>query len=252
MLLPRIGPLLSDWSVVEFAAGPIAAAASAGGFVWVSVGEHLYRYDGTLWNETSFELDEDVVAIHPHAANGAWIEGADHVCHIAAGNTVRVRGLRPFEVFFNPTTDLLIQTPHLNTPDVSLTIDGGSARTGREAEDGVLFDDLMMGQPGWHTLDVRIGGEPQRTLEYRVVAGDVSFARDVAAISTEFCATEACHGGGEEAESIPLLTFEQWVDAAFQVNERIGRGTMPQDAPDTWTSGHATTLVDWVQGGRQP
>ncbi|MFT5354768.1 MAG: hypothetical protein ACI9KE_001976, partial [Polyangiales bacterium] len=248
----ELGPLLSDWTVVEFAAGTIDAAASAGQSIWVEVGEHLYRYDGDAWTEVELELEGDVVAIHAHAAGGAWIETDDQVCHVASGNIIRVRGLRPFEVFFNPTSDLLIQTPHLGSPNISVTIDGGEPRLGSDGEGGTLFDDLMMGQPGWHTLNVRLSDEPQRSIEYRVVAGDVSFNRDVAPVATEFCATAACHDGGDEAESIPLLTFEHWVDAAFQINERVGRGSMPQDAPDAWTPSHATTLVDWVQGGRQP
>lgn len=248
----ELGPLLSDWSVVEFAAGSIDAAKSAGDSIWVNVGEHLFQYDGDAWHEVTLALEGDIVAIHAHAANGAWVETADQVCHIASGDIIRVRGLRPYEVFFSPTSDLLIQTPHLSSPDISVTIDGGAARPGTVAEGGTLFDDLMMGQPGWHSLSVELSGEPRRNIEYRVVAGDVSFNRDVAPIATEFCATAACHGGGDEAESIPLLTFEQWVDAAFQINERVGRGSMPQDAPDTWDPDHATTLVDWVQGGRQP
>lgn len=248
----EFGPLLTDWTAVEFAAGNIDAAASAGESIWVSVGAHLYRYDGDAWTEVESDFEGDVVAVHAHAAGGAWIETEDQVCHIASGDIIRVRGLRPFEVFFSPTSDLLVQTPHLGSPSISVTIDGGEARPGSEVESGTLFDDLMMGRPGWHILNVRLDDEPQRSIEYRVVAGDVSFNRDVAPVAAQFCATPACHGGGDEAESIPLRTFEQWVDAAFQINERVGRGTMPQDAPDAWMPSHATTLVDWVQGGRQP
>ncbi|MEM6954601.1 MAG: hypothetical protein AAF645_02900 [Myxococcota bacterium] len=245
------GPASNEWSEVVFAAGNVDELAAGGGALWVRVGGEIFRFLDEEWRQA----DDRFASANGMFAHlgGLWVANGSELCHVGS-STVRLRGLRPYEVFLDPTRDLRVDAIGGEVADLEgleLRVDG-IVVDGELDERGRIFNDVMLGSPGWHRLTLGRGEALERDLSYRVVAGDLSFSRDIATIADAHCATALCHGDGADAESIPLTSFEQWRDSALEIRDRVSRGTMPREASDGWGVGLATVIIDWVQGGRQP
>lgn len=244
LFAPEAGPWGTDWSVVEFAAGDIAAAGAGGDALWVSAGSpaKLFRYDGA-WREASHP-GGPVHEILPDARGGAWLRLDEEVCHVGTRH-VGVRGMRPYENFRRPTAAIRIEGV-APTSRVELRVeDVVTPATGDGSSWSI--DALPLGDAGWHSLEVLVDGEVARTLVYRVVASDVSWETDVRPIYETHCASSACHGA-DSSDALPLSTFDAWVDNAREIKARISDGTMPRDASAGWTATVATRVIDWTEG----
>lgn len=251
------GPRDNEWSEVVFPAGDVNAIGAGGGVLWVSAGSHLYRYDGE-WLEADPAPVGALDRVFPDALGGAWLRAGTSLCHVGV-DTVQVRGLRPYQHFQFPQTSVSIVTDLGTTEEVQVRIDGGEAidavfvedDTGLREVDEFAANNLRLGAPGWHSLDVSVGDSLVRSVPFRVVAGDLSWSADVLPVFDVHCADSECHGAGS-TEAVDLSTFDAWVEYAFEIQTRVANGTMPRDAGEEWTPEEATLLIDWIEGGLQP
>lgn len=238
-----------EWSEVEFPLGTVNAIGAGGGALWVSVGTHLYRYDGE-WREADPAPVGALDRIFPDAVGGAWLRAGPNLCHVGTPS-LELRGIRPYEHFERPVANLRVVPDQEEVGRIEASIDDDAPTSAVFGDDGWMFSGLALGAPGWHELSISVDGEVLRTLEYRVVAGDLSWVADIEPIYEEHCGGGDCHAADSEAAA-DLSTFDAWIDLAFEIQTRVANGTMPKDAGPEWSANDATLIIDWIQGGLQP
>lgn len=242
--------------------------------LWALAGESLYRYQDDTWAQvslldgTSLVLPSATVVGTP--AGSAWVLNGTEACHVGPSTFVEVSGVRPFEEFFLGTRTLEVTITGAMPSSVELRVDNQtSTTTGTLGSNGAWqFPNFFVGSPGWHDLTVLVDGAEMRTLRYRRLSS-VSFADEVAPISEAFCATAGCHDGVDASGAAdlsglnaPLLTYEQWVNNADAIRDRVGQNIMPfqcnqtcscEDCDecsycDAWDDAAKITILDWLEG----
>ncbi|HVV83617.1 MAG TPA: hypothetical protein VHE35_11140 [Kofleriaceae bacterium] len=246
----RIGDRLvlgPPWHDVDFAAGAPGHLAGGGGGLWVQVGADVYQRTGGAWRIVD-GMAPGAVAIHPHAAGGAWFEYADQVCHATLEEPIVIHGLEPYEHRVAATADLTI-----TSGDAAVTVlrDGAAVQTLDGAGEHSLagFD---LGPPGWHELTVRAAGGATRGLDYDVVDLPArSWATDIQPIYAASCTGYACHGPMPGGTQVDLSTYDAWRTRAARIRERLVRGEMPP-VPPRLASATVAIVLEWIEGGMKP
>lgn len=239
----RFGP---PWHDVEFASGTPRALAAGGGGLWVLVDDAIYQRQDSTWRALDGALP-GALAVHPHAAGGAWIEYADRVCHAALGPALVIRGLRPYEHRVAATASLTVASAQ---PTLTVARDGTALTTVTGAGAHALAD-VDLGPPGWHQLSLT-AGSAVRTLDYDVVDLPLrAWATDVQPIFAGHCTGGACHGPMPGGTQVDLSTYAAWRARAGRIRERLLRGQMPPVGPllDPAT---LAIVLDWIEGGMKP
>ena len=234
------------WHDVEFAAGAPTRLASGGGGLWVQVGADVYQRQDGAWRIID-GMAASPVAVHPHAAAGAWFEYADQVCHAGLGEPLVIRGLRPYEHRVAALANLTVSS---DEAELTIERDGVAVTTLAGPGDHNLLG-FELGEPGWHELTITAGAAA-RSLAYNVVDLPLrSWATDVQPIYAANCMGFSCHGPMPGGTQVDLSTYQAWRTRAPRIRERLLRGQMPpvppQLSPDT-----VAIVLEWIEGGMKP
>jgi hypothetical protein len=238
-----LGP---PWHGVDFAGGPPRLLAGGGGALWVAVGADVYRRDDGGWRRVT-GMPAAPVAIHAHAAGGAWFEYGDQVCHATLATPLVIRGLRPYEQRVAASADVTVVG---DAPLTTVERDGVAVASLDGA--GVHpLPGLALGEPGWHTLTVKAGAAARR-LDYHVVDLPLrSWATDVQPIYLARCTGSACHGPMPAGTQVDLSTYQAWRTRAPRIRERLLRGQMPP-VPPRLEPDTIAIVLEWIEGGMKP
>jgi hypothetical protein len=233
-----------DWKETRFAAGSVDAMAGSAGHLWVRVGERLHHYADGEFSLAALELPGSIEAFVPDAAGGLWITSGDQLCRRAPPDAWRVSGVRPFERHVDPELTIAVA----DASSITIELD---ARVVHEGEGPATF---LLGAPGWHRVDVRVGSSARRFDVLRVDTHAPTWETDVRPIAEAHCGGSACHGATRDDVTRPALAdYESWVELADAIRHRVGVvADMPPVANrDGWTASEVTTVVAWIAAGME-
>ena len=267
----RLGPFVASASVDTLVLGspeagfaevelPARATAlsGAGETLWVATdGGGLFVLRGTgrdaTWGRaTEDDLDLEADDIHAHAGGGAWLARGDELCHAAFGQTIAIEGLRAHARIAERRAAVVVRVASPSGAPATGTVElqrDGALEGSADLTDGVaVFEDVSMGDSGWHELVV-VAGAAERQLPYRVVQG-TSWGATVAPIAEASCATADCHAAGS-TDPPDLSSFEAWVDFAPSIRGQVVSRQMPRDPALPLEETEIMTIVEWIEGGMQ-
>jgi hypothetical protein len=234
--------------------GPVPAEVSAsGGRLWMMSGTQLLSFDGATWIEVTHGVSGAVERVAAHAG-GAWLVGADAICHQAMGPMLRVEGLRPFSRSAELDHSIRVRASDA-TMSVAADVDGAAIDLALDPETGWLEGDVRLGEVGWHTIGLSSAdASAHRSILVKRLPETVrSWATDVEPIYQASCAGGLCHGGSSDAPN--LATVDAWRDKSAAIRTRVVEArTMPPPAsagPD-WGDDDVEIIREWLEGGMLP
>jgi hypothetical protein len=244
------------WQPWVFPGAVPTALAAAGGYLWMTSGEQLLRFDGETFVEVERLLDEPALAIGAHAG-GVWLVGESQVCHQATAPMIRVAGAHPFLRSGLESHDLWLSASDASA-ELSATVDGEALELSLDAETGLHAAHPFFALPGWH--DVRIvattaDGESARDLWIkRVPDVERSWAADIEPIVAANCTGASCHHEGSTTPP-DLGSYDAWIALADTIRTRVVEGqTMPPPANRSpeWGDDEIEIISQWLEGDMLP
>ncbi|MBL4633656.1 MAG: hypothetical protein JKY56_07280 [Kofleriaceae bacterium] len=184
-----------------------------------------------------------------HSGAGAWLDMGTQFCHVDAGLSVRIRGLRPFERRKLATANLEIE---LDTENLVVHLDGQIVQNLSVIAPGqFVLSDVGLGDSGWHKLELFDDDKLARALRYFIIdTPQVSWQADLAPVFAASCAGELCHGPTPKGSRIDLSTYESWKTRAGLIRRRLLLGEMP--IGDSLPHETIKRVSRWVEGGMLP
>lgn len=251
-----------SWEYIPFDGGFAMHTDAAGGVLWATVREKIFRRDRfDRWQEiqpdTTFEFIDDVLA---YPAGGAWVVEDSRVCHFGHRESVVVNGVRPFERIDedNPPEQLTIMADPTASMSLSASIDGRPVLASGVSGLWTLGA-LGVIETGWHelTLDL-VGplGPVQRTIPFRVdgevvIGGNdptVFYEADIKPIFDMYCAQ--CHGPtGTQRFFGDYDTFVVTAQTALDLVKGREMPPPPNAGP---TQEEIGLIETWIQEGMAP
>ncbi len=239
-------PEQSAWREIMFDSGPVHQLAGTAGHVWLVAGQTLYHEDErglvqlVLDGVDALNLSESELHVDP--VGGAWLVFEDELCRVQPEVDLGIRGLRPYQ----RTT----QAMHRLTLDVAsrVTLDGEVIHEG----DGEVL--VTFASQGWHLVEIEALATQHRQVFdiWRQVERVPNWEEDIEQIAITSCGAGTCHGGEQDIPGQPrLVTYEEWVQHAPAIENRVGRvGDMPPArAREGWMTSDASTVLAWLRGG---
>ncbi len=250
-----------DWEHIPFEGGFVMHADAAGGVVWATVREKIFRRDRfARWQEiepdTTFEFIDKVFA---YPAGGAWVVEGSRMCHFGHRESVVVEGVRPFERIDqdNPPEQLTIMADPTDSMSLSASIDGRSIPVSGVSGLWTLGQLGSIGT-GWHELTLDLSsplGPVHRTVPFRVdgevVIGNdptVFFEADIKPIFDMYCAQ--CHGPSGAQRFFG--DYESFVVTAQSALDLIKGREMPPPPLPGPSQGEIGLIETWIQEGMAP
>lgn len=250
------------WEHIPFDGGFVMHTDAAGGVVWATVREKIFRRDRfARWQQiepdTTFDFIDKIFA---YPAGGAWVVEGSRVCHFGHREAVIVDGVRPFERIDqdNPPERLTVIADPTASMALSARIDGRSiSATG--ASGLWTLGELGTIEAGWHelTLDL-VGplGPVQRTVPFRVdgevvIGGNdptVFYATDIKPIFDMYCAL--CHGPSGTQRFFG--DYDSFVVTAQTALDLIKGREMPPPPQTGPTQVEIGLIETWIQEGMAP
>lgn len=251
-----------DWQHIPFEGGFVMEADAAGGVIWATVRDQLFRRDRfARWEriepDTEFTFIEDVVA---YPAGGAWVVEGDRICHFGHRESVAVYGVRPHQRVDeeNPPAALTIVADPTASMTLSANLDGRSIEV--VGASGLwTLGELGTLQAGWHELNLALEGPlglVQQTIPFRidgevVIGGNeptVFWETDIKPIFDTYCAQ--CHGpGGVQRFFGDYETFVVTAQSALDLIKGREMPPPPQPGP---TQQEIGLIETWIQEGMAP
>ncbi len=150
-----VGP--DAWQRWTFPNGAPAHLTAAGGFLWLTSGAAVLRFDGVTWTEVQLASAPNGSAEGLFAYDGGvWIAQNGSVCHVSATPTVRVTGIRPF--LRSKDLDYGFSLAASDAGEtLTATLDGEPLALSVDASTGVTTGSARLDQPGWHEITATAG-----------------------------------------------------------------------------------------------
>ncbi|MDH3727579.1 MAG: hypothetical protein OER77_08620 [Myxococcales bacterium] len=250
------------WEYIPFDGGFVMHTDAAGGVVWATVREKIFRRDRfARWQEiepdTTFAFIDKVLA---YPAGGAWVVEDSRMCHFGHRESVVVNGVRPFERLDqdNPPEQLTIMADPTASMSLSASIDGRSIPVNGVSGLWTLGELGTIGT-GWHELTLDLSsplGPVQRTVPFRVdgevvIGGNdptVFYEADIKPIFDMYCAQ--CHGPTGTQRFFG--DYETFVVTAQSALELIKSREMPPPPLPGPSQGEIGLIETWIQEGMAP
>ena len=250
------------WEYIPFDGGFVMHADAAGGVVWATVREKIFRRDRfARWEEiepdTTFEFIDKIVA---YPAGGAWVVEDSRICHFGHRESVVVNGMRPFERIDqeNPPEQLTVMADPTASMSLSASLDGRPVSV--TGVSGLwTLGELGVISAGWHELTLDLSGPlgpVQRTVPFRVdgevvIGGNdptVYYEADIKPIFDMYCAQ--CHGpAGTQRFFGDYETFVVTAQSALDLVKSREMPPPPRPGPSQEEIGLIET---WIQEGMAP
>lgn len=250
------------WQHIPFEGGFVMEADAAGGVIWATVRDQIFRRDRfARWEkiepDTEFTFIDDVFA---YAAGGAWVLEGSRACHFGHRESVAVYGVRPHERVDedNPPSALTIVADPTASMTLSATLNGRSVSVNGGSGLWTLGDLGTLGA-GWHELSLDLSGPlgpVKQTIPFRidgevVIGGNdptVFYEADIKPIFDTYCAQ--CHGpGGVQRFFGDYETFVVTAQSALDLIK--GREMPPPPMPGP-TQQEIGLIETWIQEGMAP
>jgi len=250
------------WEYIPFDGGFVMHTDAAGGVVWATVREKIFRRDRfARWQEiepdTTFAFIDKVLA---YPAGGAWVVEGSRMCHFGHRESVVVNGVRPFERLDqdNPPEQLTIMADPTASMSLSASIDGRSIPVNGVSGLWTLGELGTIGS-GWHELTLDLSsplGPVQRTVPFRVdgevvIGGNdptVFYEANIKPIFDMYCAQ--CHGPSGTQRFFG--DYESFVVTAQSALELIKSREMPPPPLPGPSQGEISLIETWIQEGMAP
>jgi hypothetical protein len=256
------------WVQIAFDEGSVTQMSVADSVLWASVGNDLYRRDRfEKWERLDTPAWPSTIdTLTGYAAGGAWVVTGDQFCHIAHRETLRMRGVRPYERLSEGSA-LSLQVSGDSTMGSALSarLDGQALPVTGSAGSWTVSGANGLGA-GWHSLALDVpspDGVVRRTVKFLVEgAGDepptpvldptVSWERDVRPLYEASCAV--CHS--ENGNQTFLGSYEAFSALGQAALDLVSRGEMPPASAggvaEPLDAAEVELLETWVQEGMGP
>jgi hypothetical protein len=225
---------------------------ASGGYLWMTSGSQLLRYDGSAWNEVSHGHSGPVAQLAPHA-NGVWLVGSSEICHVAPGPMLRIDGVRPHVRSKDLDYDIAVLAS--DASDITATIAGEAIPLSLDMETGWLEGVARIDQVGWAELLLTTPTASRSLAIKRLPEQQRSWAVDIEPIYAANCTGADCHQPGATTGPPDLSTYEAWTTLSTQIRTRVVDAmNMPPAAnqgPD-WGDEQVAIIADWLEGGLLP
>jgi hypothetical protein len=250
------------WEHIPFDGGFVMHTDAAGGVVWASVREKIFRRDRfARWEEiepdTTFEFIDKILA---YPAGGAWVVEDSRMCHFGHRESVVVNGVRPFERLDqeNPPEQLTIMADPTASMSLSASIDGRIVPVTGVSGLWTLGGLGSIGA-GWHELTLSLSGPlgpVQRTVPFRVdgeviIGGNnptIFYEADIKPIFDMHCAQ--CHGPTGTQRFFG--DYESFVVTAQTALDLVKGREMPPPPLPGPSQGEIGLIETWIQEGMAP
>jgi mono/diheme cytochrome c family protein len=246
-----VGP--DAWQRWTFPNGAPAHLTAAGGFLWLTSGAAVLRFDGVAWTEVQLSSAPSGAAEGLFAYDGGvWISQSGSVCHVSATPSVRVTGIRPFLRSKELDHGFSLAASDAGEA-LTATLDGEALALSVDAATGVTTGSARLDQPGWHQLTATAGTATRSIWLKRLPDAERSWATDIEPIFQKHCAD--CHTTGQAPGGPVLASYEAWTARAKQLQARVvDAKNMPPAAnrsPD-WSDAEVQIIAEWLAGGMAP
>jgi mono/diheme cytochrome c family protein len=256
------------WVGIPFDEGSVTVMSVADSVLWASVGAELYRRDRfEKWERLETNMwPTPITAIEGYAAGSAWVVRPGQLCHVAHRDTLRVRGVRPYQrlavgsvLSFSASGD-----PAMGSA-LTARLDGRALPMSGSDGSWTLTEAQALGS-GWHSLALDVAapeGVVQRTVKF-LVEGEgtdspppppdptVSWERDIRPLYEASCAV--CHG--EDGNQTFLGSYEAFSALGELALDLVSRGEMPPASAggqaEPLDAAEVGLLETWVQEGMGP
>lgn len=261
----------SRWVDIPFDEGRVSASSVADGVLWAAVDGALYRRNRfDEWEQLDAPMwPTPIVKIHGYAAGGAWVVRANQLCHVEPRETLRVRGLRPFERLPQGSAlSVEVSSRQTNGSSLSARLNGGGVAVAGAAGAWSLDVPETLA-PGWHVLQLAVrspAGPVERAVSFLVEGEDpdapvdpppmgeptVSWETDIWPLYERSCA--ACHG--EEGNQTFMGNLEAFTALGELALDRVSAGEMPPPSASSvappLSEAETQLLETWVEEGMNP
>ena len=251
-----------EWEHIPFDGGFVMHTDAAGGVLWATVRNTIFRRDRfARWEEiepdTTFEFIDKVLA---YPAGGAWVVEGSRMCHFGHRETVVVDGVRPFERIDqdSPPQQLTILADPTGAMSLSASIDGRSIPV--TGVSGLwTLGELGTISAGWHELTLDLSsplGPVERTVSFRldgevVIGGNdptVFYETDIKPIFDMYCAQ--CHGPTGTQRFFG--DYESFVVTAQSALDLVKSREMPPPPLPGPSQEEIGLIETWIQEGMAP
>ncbi len=266
---PRLiyGTPEAGWIAPEFAAGSaspdaaparVTAIAASAGRLWVAGEFGLLGFADGEWREVLVDgaalAGTDLLADELLADAGApWIVRYGELCRLSAGPSITLADLRPLQRLSAALIDFAVLGP-AEAGSVEILVDGQLADSPVGGPPWAV-DELELGSPGWHQVEIRDDLGNARTLDVELRLPSVgTWFDDIKPLAELHCAgINGCHGPEVAGLGRPVLSeYEGWVLAADAIRARVGLiGDMPPPANrlESWDAGEVSMILTWIEAG---
>lgn len=252
----------SGWELIPFDGGFITHLGSAGGVLWASARDRLFRRDRyARWEEIETEVAfVGIDDVHAYDAGGAWVIDGNSACHVSHRETVIVDGLRPHERLSESDMGRQISI----RADASLSMELTARLNGRRVQVQGGSGSWSLGEigsldAGWYALDLAFDGPlgpVRRNLPFRVEGGlkvvapdpTVFWETDILPLFETYCS--ACHGMSGVQRF--LGDYDVFSASANGALDLIKGGEMPPAPQPGLTPQEIGLIETWIREGMAP